>query len=311
MKTDTSMRNNQIRIAVIMTCYNRCDQTLQCLKSLIAAQNHFNSNDVHSLYLDLFVTDDCCTDNTFIEIKKKISPVLPVTVIKGTGSLYWAGGMRAAWKVALKGTWDYFLLLNDDTVLKENVFPELFKAVDYAHDKFQKEGLYSGITCAPANENETTYGGYAWKNRAKATIELVKATGNVQECDMTNANILLVHISVIEAIGIFSEEYNHGYADFDFSITAKNSGFPVMLTAHICGECENNHLDKITYLKKLCSMTLPERKRHFSNPLFSNKDFETFIRRTSHSRRWIVKIGRWINLYIPRLYLWLHLIREY
>ena len=128
---------------------------------------------------------------------------------------------------------------------------------------------------------------------------------------MANANILLVHNSVVESIGIFYDKYVHANADFDYSIVAKKNGFPVVVTANVCGECPYDHLSKVEYLKQICNMTLTERKKHFSNPLYSNKDFEVFRKRTTPSRVWIVKIGRWINLYMPKLYLWLHLIREY
>lgn len=305
------MQNSVIRIAVLLTCFNRCEKTLVCLKSLINAITHYNKFPNPSLYLELFITNDGCTDNTFVEIEKEIKPVMPVTVIEGNGNLFWAGGMRFAWKKALEYNWDYFLLLNDDTELKLNVFDELFNAVDYCKANFNKEGLYSGITCAPSEINTVTYGGFKWRNRAKATIDLVQNSGKVQECDMANANILLVHNSVVESIGIFYDKYVHANADFDYSIVAKRNGFPVVVTANICGECPYDHLSKVEYLKQICNMTLAERKKHFSNPLYSNKDFEVFRKRTTPSRVWIVKIGRWINLYMPKLYLWLHLIREY
>jgi len=299
-----------VRIAALMTCYNRCEQTLRSLNSLCTALDNYNNEHENKLYLELFITDDGCTDLTFEEISKQISPILPTTVIKGSGNLFWAGGMRAAWNTALKSNWDYFLLLNDDTILRNNVFYELFGAVDYCKSKYGKIGLCSGITCAPNDEKNISYGGSIWRNRAKATIELVKASGKVQECDMTNANILLVHNSVVSSIGIFYDKYIHANADFDYSILAKKEGFPVVVTANVCGECEYDHLSKVDYLHHLCQMSLSERKTHFSNPLYSSKDFETFRKRTTPSRVWIVKIGRLINLYFPRLYLWLHLIRE-
>ena len=299
-----------IRIAAIVTCYNRCEKTLKCLKSLIGALNHYNSISEQELYLELFITDDGCTDNTFSEIEINIKNAVPVTVIKGSGSLYWAGGMRSAWNEARKRKWDYFFLLNDDTELRDYVFVELFNADSYCQGKYQKKGIYSGITCAPNDESRITYGGYVWRNKAKATISLLNASGNIQECDMANANILLVHQSVVDSIGVFYEEYIHSYADFDYSLVAKEKGFPVVVTANICGECEYDHLSKTDYLKQICSMSLSNRKKHFSHPLHSNQDYETLIRRTAQSRLVLVKIGRWINLYIPRLYLWLHLIRQ-
>lgn len=305
------MVNTPIRIAVLLTCFNRCEKTLACLKSLIKAISHYYKLSRLDIYFELFITNDGCTDNTFAEIEKEIKPFLPVSVIEGDGNLFWAGGMRVAWEKALEYNWDYFLLLNDDTELKPNAFCELFNAVEYCNNKYNKSGVYSGITCDPNDEKIISYGGYNWRNRAKATIGLVHSSGNVQECDMVNANILLIHNSVVLSNGIFYDKYVHGCADFDYSILAKKKGFPVVVTANICGVCEHNHLTKVECLKHLCSMTLADRKKYFAHPLHSNKDFETYISRIAPSRLVFVKLGRWINLYMPKLYLWLHLIREY
>jgi len=303
--------NKTIKIATIVTCHNRSKKTIRSLSSLVLALSYYNKNSNNNIHLELFITDDGCTDNTFVEIAKYISSRIPVTVVKGDGNLFWAGGMRLAWKTSLARKWDFFLLLNDDTELCQNVFFELFSTDDFCIKNYNKRGLYSGMTSSNPDDNRVTYGGFVWENQAKATKRLLNATGKVQNCDMTNANILLVHNSVVETIGIFCTAYSHSLADFDFSIIAKQHGFPVVVTANICGFCEDDHLSKTEYLKKICNLSLSERKKHFSHPIYSTQDYETFIRRTAPSRIILVKIGRWINLYAPKLYLLLHLLREY
>ena len=46
-------------------------------------------------------------------------------LLRGDGSLFWAGGMRLALGEALKGDYDYYVWLNDDTMLDPNAFKTL------------------------------------------------------------------------------------------------------------------------------------------------------------------------------------------
>ena len=69
-----------MRIAAIITCHNRKEKTLVCLKSLFQIIQN----------IDVFLTDDGSTDGTS-EAVKKIYP--QVNIIQGDGNLFWSRGM--------------------------------------------------------------------------------------------------------------------------------------------------------------------------------------------------------------------------
>ena len=52
-----------MKIAVLLTCFNRCQKTLKALDSLYKAAEVFNEKDSMKLNLEVFLTDDGCTDN--------------------------------------------------------------------------------------------------------------------------------------------------------------------------------------------------------------------------------------------------------
>ena len=91
------------KIAVILTCYNRKAKTLACLDRLFHAQEV--QGDVE---LTVFLTDDGCTDGTADAVRTSF-PEKDIHILQGNGQLYWAGGMRLAWKAAmeLSGEWDF------------------------------------------------------------------------------------------------------------------------------------------------------------------------------------------------------------
>lgn len=97
-----------MKIAVLMTCHNRKEATIRCLRGL--------PSDV-----DVYLVDDGSTDGTgeaVREFSRGDRENGRVRVIEGDGSLYWAKGMRLAWETAVEhGDYDGYLWLNDDVEL--------------------------------------------------------------------------------------------------------------------------------------------------------------------------------------------------
>lgn len=296
-----------MRIAVLLTCHNRRQKTENCLRSFKVALMAYNAKVEDAVDVEVFLTDDGCTDGTIEGACGIFSLGEDLHILEGDGNLFWAGGMRYCWREALKkhSEWDYYLLLNDDVELMPCMFDELFNAQKYAKECFGNEGVVSGITCDTENQSKMTYGGYVWANKFLATYTRLPFIGKPQMCDLTNANVLFVNKSVVDKIGIFYEGYRHGIADFDYSNTARRSGIPVILTAGFCGKCENDHVNPHDVSMKVIGMSLKERKAYFKNPLHSSKDYLKFVRRTSPIRWPMVWFGRTLNLYLPTVYYYL------
>ena len=173
---------------------------------------------------------------------------------------------------------------------------------EYALKHYGKAGIYSGICCDPKDHEKTTYGGSVWVKKLMASGRRLSPIGKPQPCDMTNANILLVNKGVVDELGMFHKGYQHGIADYDYSIQAKKHGFPVMVTSGYCGMCANDHGGKEERQDKILKMSLSERKAYYRHPLHSNSDYMTFIRRNAPLRYPFVLLGRFMNVYFPKWY---------
>jgi len=210
--------------------------------------------------------------------------------------------MRAAWREALKEKerWDYYLLVNDDTYAFDNLFTEMIEAHRYCLRTFKRPGLYSGVTCAQGQPNVITYGGDRedWLCR----LHRMKPNGQPQLVDEANANLLIVPAIVIDEIGIFYDGYVHGSADYDYSRLARRNNIPVLITAHVCGECEYDHDSMGQEAKKLFSMSLSERRRYLNAPLHSDAEYLLYIRRNMPLRLPITLFLRKTRLYFPHIY---------
>lgn len=292
-----------IKIATILTCYNRKEKSVRCLTELLRVTDAYNAkHGENNIELSVYLTDDASSDGT-AEAVAEVCEGKDFHLCQGDGNCFWAGGMRLAWREAIKRheEWDFYLLLNDDTTVFDNVFEQLMTCHEYALEKYSKPGVYSGCTCDENNTDIVTYSGDVMNLKTKGWDRLLP-NGKPQMVDMTNANILLVEKSVVDAIGIFHDGYIHGAADQDYGMTARRTDIPVLITPDVSGYCEYDHVTEQYVCKNLMKMNFKERKAYVYKPNHSDKDYLLFIKRNMPERYYISIVLRKIRLYFPKLY---------
>lgn len=207
-------------IAVLLTVYNRKQKTLSCLHNL------FQQKLPDGYELNVYLTNDGCTDGTADAVRIQYPAV---HIIQGNGALYWNRGMYIAWKTATKNNnYDYYLWLNDDTNLLEDVLYKMLIAAE------QKGGtsIIVGITRS-AYQETTTYGGYM-------KGKLLNPNGTLQLCETFNGNCVLIPKYVYEIIGNLDWTYRHAIGDLDYGYRATRKGICSFVTASYVGICEKN-----------------------------------------------------------------------
>lgn len=230
-----------MKIAVLMTCYNRVETTIRCLKGLLAQVGNGRVEGVESV--EVFVVDDGSTDGTwdsltqiasrYAELDETCVPTpLPAAgrhdyvssrlhLIRGAGNLYWAKGMHLAWCKALEeeklrsSTSDFnysgFLWLNDDVELNADALSKLELEVGVGGERILVGELVNA-------RGEVTYG---------------------KRGDLFTGNFVYVPRSVYEKIGMISGEYAHAWADSDYAMRAKRAGVKVV-SLGVVGKCEGH-----------------------------------------------------------------------
>lgn len=232
-----------LKIASLACSFNRKEKTSAFLKSLLSQALP------EGYSLDIYLLDDNSTDGT----RKHVQQHFPtVTLIEGTGSLYWAGGMRTVWNAALKsGDYDFFLLLNDDVHLNGDSISRLLAA--HTQSQFPENILLG--TVYDDNKEKISYGGHKLKSKITGyAYTVVPDDKELLEAQIGNANVMMVDKAAVDKIGILSNEYIHGLADFDYTLTAVKNGVKVWVAPGYYGYCINDHgnrwLSGKTTLKK-------------------------------------------------------------
>lgn len=269
------------QIAVLITCFNRKAKTLTCLQDI------YNQKETNNNRIDIFVVDGGSTDGTPEAIKTQF-PAVNVNIQKG---LYWAGGMRKAWEIAIdtKIEYDFFWLVNDDTTIYPNCLSYLLNADEYAHTIYGKGGIYVGAT-KDKNSNDITYGGEI------EGIGHINPNGKYQEIQLGNANIMLVSREVFLVIGGFCKDYTHGIADYDYTLRAFRNGYPVLLLPMVCGCCENDHPK--TWSSQRSS--LKERIKYLYSPKgLAYKEYMLYVKRFYPHKVFSLRIKLWSKTLFP------------
>ena len=223
-----------MRIIALTTCFNRRALTLRALDSL-------QQQSLPSGYsLDVCLVDDGSTDGTS-EAVKSVYP--KVTILKGTGNLYWAGGMRFGWEHYVKQQdFDYLLVFNDDVELYPNAVEKLLAAAKEVHATGCDNFAISGSFC-DLKTNTVAYGGLRRNSRwHPLRFGKIEPAEVIQDCDTLNMNLVLISKQAIKKIGFLSQDFIHAKADYDFGLRLREVGGRIVLAAGYIGECSTNSI---------------------------------------------------------------------
>ena len=212
-------------ITVIFTCYNRKDISVRCINSLISG----NPN----CQFKFIVVDDNSSDGTADALRELD---YNITIIQGTGSLFWAGGMRVGIDhyLSAEQSTDYVLLVNDDVAFYEHSIEHLVEQANA-----DARAVIVGATCA--DNGRFTYGAMKLCNPRKSDLfYYVLPSDHMVSCDTFNCNCVLIRDDILRAVGNLDEAYKHSLADLDYGLKLSRAGFPIYSSTEFVGVCRKN-----------------------------------------------------------------------
>lgn len=228
-QTTAAIAPKPYSIAVLMTSFNRRESTLRCLEAVRRQAHRL------SYSLEIFLVDDLSRDGT-VEAVREAFP--EVHLFLGTGDLFWNRGMHRAFGEAMRAGFDYYLWLNDDTLL----FPHALDALLEASLVLQATGALSivtGSTCD--NAGKRSYGGIAFQGRWIRSIEAVQPSlDRVVACDTMNGNCTLIPAAIAVALHNLDPAFHHSFGDLDYGFRARRAGFSVHVAPGFVGTCTDN-----------------------------------------------------------------------
>lgn len=295
-----------MKVAILLTCYNRKVKTIRCLNSIVRSYEVAKSeiDTISRIDYDIYLTDDGSTDGTSDAVR-----ALPfvnknkIVILNGDGNLFWNAGMNNSWAAASNhGGYDGYLWVNDDCVIYPSLWLDLIDANDYCKTKYHKCGIYVGSTCDPSTKN-FTYGGFNFVNKISLKDCFVLPNGREpQRCQCAHGNITYISCQVEQKMGHLYRKYVHGGGDHDYTYKAHLAGFPIMVMPHYVGECENDHIKSAN--PDFSKMSLRDRFKYLYSPFgFKFRNTLIFQRRCFPYRYPFVLFSGLLKVFAPVAYL--------
>lgn len=243
-------------IAVLLTCHNRREKTLQCLSKLYVQQGI-----EVDFSIEVFLVDDASTDGTVASINIQFPNV---NIINGDGNLYWNRGMHLAWQTAANTKdFDYYLWLNDDTYLFSNALQNLLNCSQLSN----RRSAICGSTLS-VKTNTISYGGFSKDSK------LLIPNGKLQEAYTINGNCVFIPKYVFKTIGFLDKRFPHAIGDFEYGLRIRKHNLSSFISTEYVGSCESN--DK---LPLWCSpeVSINQRIKSLYSPLGNSHPYYYFL----------------------------------
>lgn len=229
---------HKTKLVVLMTSYNRKAKTVAALQALAT------NTGLDDVGLSVILVDDGSTDGT----AEAVIQAFPwVHVVHGDGSLFWCRGMHRAFEVAMHIGYDYYLWLNDDTLLRSDAVSRMISCNADLRARTGKPVIVVGSTI-DEHTGKLTYGGERCPNWwSRTTFVRVVPTVDAQQCDSMNGNFVLIPAEVAQKVGNLDPAFEHAMGDTDYALRAGSLGIELWVTPGIFGTCGHNSITG-TYL---------------------------------------------------------------
>ncbi len=206
------------KVIITILNFNKCMDTIECIDSL---------EKINYPNYEIVLVDNGSKDNSAELFKAKYSSNPKITLLINNNNLGFTGGNNLAIRHFIKGGVDYFLLLNNDTVVEPGFLTQLVNVAE-ADDKIgivgpkiYKFGSNDILFCA-GTKTIPFFGQPFLRGNGKkddGRYDKVKAV------DYISGTALLIKKNVIERIGLLDEKFFAYFEDWDWCIRARKHGF--------------------------------------------------------------------------------------
>lgn len=204
------------RIAILIINYNGKRDTIECLKSI--EKFVIKSDNLYKIYL----LDNNSKAPICVSELSKFN--VEIHYFSSDQNLGFAGGNNFLYKKSFKDNFDYFGLINNDTVICDNSFDLLIQAME----NDSKLGI-GGIINYYYSKPETVWQDGNDLQRTKFRIIKKRyekyPDGLIVQTDCVPGSSLFVKNEVCEKIGFLDDNYFAYFEDVDFCLRAKAEGY--------------------------------------------------------------------------------------
>lgn len=201
------------KLFVIILNYNGCQDTLDCIESVLASD-----------YKDLVivVVDNASTDNSYDVFSEKLSG--EVVLLRSEKNIGYAGGNNIGIRYAQENRADYICVLNNDTVVLPNTFSKCISILE----ENPNAGFVGPVILEYSENIVQSTGGNIYIQKGEVTLNnngksIVQLPPQLP-CDYIGGACILLRASLLDQVGLIPEAYFLFFEETEWCYKAKQSG---------------------------------------------------------------------------------------
>lgn len=239
------------KVEIVTPVHNRCEETLQCLRSLARI-------DKSGLQTHIIIVDDGSTDGTAETVAEQFPDV---EIVQGDGNLWYTAGTNRVIEAALMHEPDYILAINNDSVFDEKCILNMVECAE-KHPRSVVGSLLLDWTMPHrifqiAPRWELLRGGYRhWFHQTVWTIP-----DRPWEVELIVGNCVLYPVAAIREVGLMDEKRLVQYGDAEYTPRMRRRGWRLLIEPRARTFCKPN--DPATGFRK---MPLSKKLKHLFDP---------------------------------------------
>lgn len=268
------------KVTVITLNYNQTDYTYNCVKSILES-NYSN--------FELILVDNGSSPKNFKLLKNKLPKDDRLLIARLEDNIGYVGGVNYGLKKANETDCDYFLIMNNDTLIDTEAIKELV----ITSEKHQGKAIISGKVYNYDDKDTLQFIGNA--KSVKGLFDYPAFVKNRREKDigqydqememgMLDDIFWIIPKNIIDKIGLYSEYFFLYGEQTDFALRAVKEGFKLIYTpkaklwhkGSITTSNGNSKSPKLEYWRTFATLKLGTLH-------YSKKEFKKF------KLNWIIK----------------------
>ena len=209
------------RIAIIIVNFNGWKDTIECIHSI---------EEVSYKSFEVIVVDNASSDESVDKLKALISETpVAITLIEEKENRGFSAGNNVGILYAMKRNFDYYLMLNNDTLVDKEFLDELLKPFE-----LDEVGASIGQIYYAYNMKKIWYAGGALNSKYIKPIHLkynqteIEHVSEIKEVTFATGCCICCSKELLDKIGLWNETFFLYEEDVDFSIRIMNAGYRII-----------------------------------------------------------------------------------
>ena len=213
-----------IKIVIITLNYNQNEYTLKCIASIL--KSNFEN-------FSILLIDNGSTTENYISLREQLSKDSKIFLKRLEQNRGYVGGINYGLEQGAKVNPDYFLIMNNDTILDKDAISELVSTFKNYHNN----AIVTGKVYHYDEPNRLQDIGYTFKNEKKLLFNHIGLNetdngqyDNISERDMLDDVYWLFPFDLYNEIGGYSPYFWFNAEQADFALRAKKANYKLVYT---------------------------------------------------------------------------------